>query len=85
MNFAVLLNDRYELDIGTPMVMWDVRGPLVELMIKVCSLRRGKKNTNIFKGWKERPVFGKVQYIRCKRKFNVGAYITKHLSKAAHK
>ena len=53
------------------MVMWDVRGPLVEFMIKVCSLRRGKKNTNGFKGWKERPVFGKVQYIRCKWKFNV--------------
>eukprot|EP00026_Physarum_polycephalum_P004492 Phypoly_transcript_04513.p1 GENE.Phypoly_transcript_04513~~Phypoly_transcript_04513.p1 ORF type:complete len:525 (+),score=68.74 Phypoly_transcript_04513:106-1680(+) len=67
MSFAVLLNDKYELDGRDPNgyvgCAWSIGGVHDQ-------------------GWKERAVFGKVRYMNfagCKRKFNVEAYITKYL------
>ena len=61
--YALRLNDRYELDGRDPNgyvgVLWAVGG-LHD------------------RPWKERPVFGKIRYMNfagCKRKFNVNAYI----------
>jgi deoxyribodipyrimidine photo-lyase len=67
LGFAICLNDRYELDGRDPNgytgVLWAIGGLHDQ-------------------GFKERPIFGKVRYMSqagCRRKFNVPAYIQKHL------
>lgn len=59
------------------MVMLDVLGVLGVFMIKVFFY------TYLYiyillKGWKERPIFGKIRYMNyngCKRKFDIESYI----------
>ena len=66
-NIALYLNDKYELDGRDPNgyvgVAWSIGGVHD-------------------RAWTERPVFGKIRYMNyngCKRKFDVKAYIKKHL------
>ncbi len=60
---AICLNDRYELDGRDP-----------NGYVGVLWAMGGVHD----RGWKERPVFGKIRYMNfagCKRKFNINAYI----------
>ncbi|KAL6069158.1 Deoxyribodipyrimidine photo-lyase [Balamuthia mandrillaris] len=71
LEYAIKLNDRYELDGRDPNgyvgCAWSIGGLHDQ-------------------GWAERPIFGKVRYMNlkgCQRKFNVEAYVRKHLSASA--
>ena len=66
MEFAIFLNDRYELDGRDPNgyvgIAWSILGIHDQ-------------------GWAERPVFGKVRYMNykgCKRKFDVDAFVRRY-------
>jgi len=65
LEFAIYLNDKYELDGRDPNgytgIMWSIAGVHD-------------------RGWTERPVFGKIRYMNyngLKSKFNIKAYIDK--------
>ncbi|PID61833.1 MAG: deoxyribodipyrimidine photolyase [Ignavibacteriae bacterium] len=67
MEFAIYLNDKYELDGRDPNgyvgVAWSIGGVHD-------------------RAWTERPIFGKIRYMNyngCKRKFNVKSYIEKFI------
>jgi len=69
MRTAIYLNDKYSLDGRDPNgyagIAWSIGGVHD-------------------RAWPERPIFGKIRYMNfegCKRKFNVDAYIAKHLPK----
>ncbi|XP_063298889.1 deoxyribodipyrimidine photo-lyase-like [Pelobates fuscus] len=62
LNFAIYLNDRYELDGRDP-------NGYVGCMWSICGIHD--------QGWAERAVFGKIRYMNyqgCKRKFDVGEF-----------
>jgi len=66
MEYAIYLNDRYQLDGRDPNgytgIAWSMGGVHD-------------------RAWKERPVFGKIRYMNekgCRRKFNVDAYINRY-------
>jgi deoxyribodipyrimidine photo-lyase len=66
LNFAIYLNDRYELDGRDP-------SGYVGCMWSICGLHD--------QGWQERPVFGKIRFMNyngCKRKFDVNAFVNKY-------
>ncbi|MGM0610587.1 MAG: deoxyribodipyrimidine photo-lyase [Thermodesulfobacteriota bacterium] len=72
LEYAIYLNDRYELDGRDPNgyagIMWSIGGIHDQ-------------------GWKERPVFGKIRYMSytgCKRKFRIGEYIDRVKASAQH-
>ena len=64
LEFAILLNDRYELDGRDP-------NGYVGIMWSICGLHD--------RAWTERPIFGKIRYMNyagAKRKFDVAAFVT---------
>ena len=65
LNFAIFLNDKYELDGRDP-------NGYVGCMWSICGVHD--------QGWAERPVFGKIRFMNfngCKRKFDVNQYINR--------
>ena len=79
LSFAILLNDKYDIDGNDPNgyvgCAWSIGGV------------HDRRKCNIYKklkkiAWKDRSVFGKVRYMNyegCKRKFQVQTYISKYL------
>jgi len=66
LEFAIYLNDKYELDGRDP-------NGYVGCMWSICGVHD--------QGWKERPVFGKIRFMNyngCKRKFDVNAFVNKY-------
>ncbi|XP_038001563.1 deoxyribodipyrimidine photo-lyase-like isoform X1 [Motacilla alba alba] len=62
LQFAIYLNDRYELDGRDP-------NGYVGCLWSICGIHD--------QGWAERPIFGKIRYMNyagCKRKFDVGQF-----------
>ncbi|KAI4302769.1 hypothetical protein MLD38_038478 [Melastoma candidum] len=64
LEFAIYLNDKYEIDGRDP-------NGYAGCMWSICGVHD--------QGWRERPVFGKIRYMNyagCKRKFDVDGYIS---------
>ncbi|GIY97540.1 deoxyribodipyrimidine photo-lyase [Caerostris extrusa] len=68
LEFAIYLNDKYELDGGIPMAML--------VAWSICGIHD--------QGWAERAVFGKIRFMNykgCTRKFDVNGFIAKYREK----